>query len=34
MLLIVKKFITERFCQFIYPYSKANYKYMKDYDKN
>ena len=34
MLLIVEKGIGGGTCHVIYRYAKANYKYMKDYDKN
>ena len=34
MLLMVEKGIREGICRSIYPYAKANNKYMKDYDKN
>ena len=34
MLLMVEKGIREGICHSIYQYSKANIKYMKDYDKN
>ena len=34
MLLMVEKGIKEGICHSIYPYAKANNKYMKDYDKN
>ena len=34
MLLIVAKGIRGGICHSIYRYAKANYKYMKDYDKN
>ena len=34
MLLMVEKGIRGRICQSIYQYSKANNRYMKDYDKN
>ena len=34
MLLMVEKGIREGICHAIHRYAKANYKYMKDYDKN
>ena len=34
MLLLVRKGINGGICQSIYRYTKANNKYMKDYDKN
>ena len=34
MLLMVEKSIRGRICHSIYQYSKANTKYMKNYDKN
>ena len=34
MLLMVEKGIRGGVCHAIYPYAKANKKYMKDYDKN
>ena len=34
MLLMVEKGIREGICRAIHRYVKANYKYMKDYDKN
>ena len=34
MLLIIEKIIRGGICQFIYRYTKANNKYMKDQDKN
>ena len=34
MLLMVEKGIREGICHAIHRYVKANYKYMKDYDKN
>ena len=34
MLLIVEKGVGEGICCSIYQYTKANDKYMKDYDKN
>ena len=34
MLLTVEKVIIGGICHSIYPYAKANNKYMKDYDKN
>ena len=34
MLLMVEKDIREGICHAIHRYAKANYKYMKDYDKN
>ena len=34
MLLKIEKGITGGICHFIHRYTKANYKYMKDYDKN
>ena len=34
MLLMVEKGITGGICHSIYPYAKANNKYMKGYDKN
>ena len=33
MLLMVEKSIRGGICHFIYRYTKANNKYMKDYDK-
>ena len=34
MLLMVKKGTRGRICHAIHRYAKANYKYMKNYDKN
>ena len=34
MLLIAERGIRGRICNWIYWYTKANNKYMKDYDKN
>ena len=34
MLLMVEKGIKGGIPHFVYRYAKANYKYMKDYDKN
>ena len=34
MLLIAERGIRGRICHWIYWYTKANNKYMKDYDKN
>ena len=34
MLLMVEKGIRGRICYVIHQYTKANNKYMKDYDKN
>ena len=34
MLLIAERGIRRRICHWIYWYTKANNKYMKDYDKN
>ena len=34
MLLMVRKGIRGGICHAIYQYVKANYKYMKDYNKN
>ena len=34
MLLMVEKGIRGRICHAIHRYAKANYKYMKNYDKN
>ena len=34
MLIMVEKGIGERICHSVYRYTKANNKYMKDYDKN
>ena len=34
MLLMVEKGLRWEICHSIYRYSKANNKYMKDYDKN
>ena len=34
MLITVEKGIREGICQSIFRYTKANNKYMKDYDKN
>ena len=34
MLLMVEKCIRWGICHPIYPYAKANNKYMKDYDRN
>ena len=34
MLLMVEKGIKVEICHSIYQYTKANNKYMKDYDKN
>ena len=34
MLLMVEKDITGEICHTIYSYTKANNKYIKDYDKN
>ena len=34
ILLVVEKGITEGICHCIYPYARANKKYMKYYDKN
>ena len=34
MLLMVEKGLRGGICHSVYKYAKANYKYMKDYDKN